>query len=131
MHAAGGVSGAADSKLAILGLDCEARSLSVRAVLDLPKAGTADVAVRADSRVFASAGWDSKVRVFGYPRGKPLAVLHYHRSGCACVAFRARDGLLVSAARDCTIALWAVFLPCGAGQHGAEGVPAGACSQAS
>jgi len=95
MHAAGGVSGAADSKLAILGLDCGARSLSVRAVLDLPKAGTADVAVRADSRVFASAGWDSKVRVFGYPRGKPLAVLHYHRAahvwplergtGCWCL----------------------------------------------
>lgn len=82
----------------------------MRHPVDLPQAGIADVAIRADGRLFASAGWDNKVRLYSYPRGKPLAVLRYHRAGCACVVFRAGDGLLASGARDSTIALWNVFL---------------------
>ena len=106
---AGGVSGAADSKLAVFRIDCAARTISVRAAVDLPQAGIADAAIRADGRICASAGWDNQVRVFSYPRGKPLAVLRYHRAGCACVAFRCQDGLLASGARDNTIAVWSVF----------------------
>ena len=106
---AGGVSGAADSKLTVFSIDCAARSISVRAVVDLPQAGIADAAIRADGRICATAGWDNQVRVFSYPHGKPLAVLHYHRAGCACVAFRAQDGLLASGARDNTIAVWSVY----------------------
>ena len=106
---AGGVSGAADSKLAMFSIDCAAGSMSVRAAVDLPQAGIADAAIRADGRICATAGWDNQVRVISYPRGKPLAVLRFHRAGCACVAFRAQDWMLSSGARDNTIAVWSVF----------------------
>lgn len=103
------MSGAADSKFTVFSIDCAAPNISLRAALDLPQAGIADAAIRADGRICASAGWDNQARVFSYPRGKPLAVLRYHRAGCACVAFRAQDGLLASGARDNTIAVWSVF----------------------
>lgn len=45
--------------------------------------------VRSDSRVFATAGWDSRIRVYSAKTMKELAVLKWHKGGCYATAFAA------------------------------------------
>lgn len=50
-------------------------------------AGQQGVVVRNDEKVFATAGWDSKVRVYSVKTMKELAVLKWHKEGCYALAF--------------------------------------------
>jgi len=50
-------------------------------------AGQQGLAVRSDGRIFATAGWDSKARVYSTKSMKELAVLKWHKEGCYAVAF--------------------------------------------
>jgi WD40 repeat protein len=50
-------------------------------------AGQQGLRIRNDGRIFATAGWDSKVRVYSAKGMKELAVLKWHKDGCYSVAF--------------------------------------------
>ncbi|KAJ4257558.1 Astra associated protein 1 Asa1 [Fusarium torreyae] len=49
--------------------------------------GQQSLGVRSDGKIFATAGWDSKVRVYSTKTMKELAVLKWHQVGCYAVAF--------------------------------------------
>lgn len=49
--------------------------------------GQQSLTVRSDSRIFATAGWDGRVRVYDAKKLKELAVLKWHGEGCYAVAF--------------------------------------------
>ncbi|KAK1831841.1 ASTRA-associated protein 1 [Podospora conica] len=57
------------------------------AVLNTRHAGQQALAVRSDGRVFATAGWDARVRVY-VPQGpmREVAVLKWHQAGCYALA---------------------------------------------
>lgn len=50
-------------------------------------AGQQGLNIRSDGRIFATAGWDSNVRVYSCKTLKELAVLQWHKIGCYAVAF--------------------------------------------
>lgn len=50
-------------------------------------AGQQSLGIRSDGRIFATAGWDSNVRVYSCKTLKELAVLQHHKVGCYAVAF--------------------------------------------
>ncbi|KAK3398434.1 WD40-repeat-containing domain protein [Sordaria brevicollis] len=50
-------------------------------------AGQQSIEIRSDGLVFATAGWDSKVRVYSTKTLKEVAVLKWHQVGCYAVAF--------------------------------------------
>ncbi|CZS89034.1 related to ASTRA-associated protein 1 [Rhynchosporium agropyri] len=50
-------------------------------------AGQQSLRIRNDGKVLATAGWDSRVRVYGVKAMKELAVLKWHKEGCYTVAF--------------------------------------------
>lgn len=50
-------------------------------------AGQQGIKIRSDGRIFATAGWDSNVRVYSCKTLKELAVLQWHKVGCYAVAF--------------------------------------------
>lgn len=50
-------------------------------------AGQQGLQIRADGRIFATAGWDSKARVYSCKTMKELAVLEWHKVGCYAIAF--------------------------------------------
>ena len=50
-------------------------------------AGQQSLAVRSDEKIFATAGWDGRVRVYSAKTMKELAVLRWHKEGCYAVAF--------------------------------------------
>ncbi|KAL2018490.1 hypothetical protein VTK56DRAFT_775 [Thermocarpiscus australiensis] len=50
-------------------------------------AGQQSLRIRSDGRIFATAGWDSKVRVYSTRTLKEVAVLKWHQVGCYATAF--------------------------------------------
>ncbi|MBE3047681.1 hypothetical protein IMZ48_35255 [Candidatus Bathyarchaeota archaeon] len=54
-------------------------------------AGQQSLRIRSDGAIFATGGWDSKVRVYSAKSLKEVAVLKWHQSGCCSVAFAAVD----------------------------------------
>lgn len=49
--------------------------------------GQQNLRIRSDGKIFATAGWDSKVRVYATKSLKELAVLKWHKEGCYSLAF--------------------------------------------
>jgi WD40 repeat protein len=60
-----------------------------RTVVQTKHAGQQGLSVRSDGRLFATAGWDARVRVYSTKTVKELAVLKWHTEGCYAVAFAA------------------------------------------
>lgn len=110
---AGGVGGAGNQGDAGRGSDsCSGGwGLGAPARLALPAGGIADVAVRGDGRIAATAGWDGKVRLFSCRRRVPLGILRYHTRQVSAVAFSPDCCLLASGGRDAMVALWSVYPP--------------------
>jgi len=50
-------------------------------------AGQQSLAVRSDGRIFATAGWDGRLRIYSTKTLKELAVLKWHKDGCYALAF--------------------------------------------
>ena len=56
-------------------------------IVNTKHAGQQSLRIRSDGRIFATAGWDSKVRVYSTKTLKELAVLKWHQVGCYATAF--------------------------------------------
>jgi WD40 repeat protein len=64
------------------GLAAEPKTLQTR------HAGQQSLVVRGDGKIFATAGWDGRVRVYAAKGGmRELAVLKWHKEGCYAAAF--------------------------------------------
>ncbi|EME78905.1 uncharacterized protein MYCFIDRAFT_43661 [Pseudocercospora fijiensis CIRAD86] len=50
-------------------------------------AGQQGLTVRNDGKIFATAGWDSRIRVYSVRTMKELAVLKWHKEGCYAISF--------------------------------------------
>ena len=50
-------------------------------------AGQQDLTVRDDGRIFATAGWDARIRVYSTKTLRELAVLKWHEDGCYSITF--------------------------------------------
>ncbi|KAL4734079.1 WD40-repeat-containing domain protein [Aspergillus similis] len=64
----------------------DARETPLKSV-NTKHAGQQGLRVRSDGKIFATAGWDSRVRVYSCKTMKELAVLKWHKEGCYAVAF--------------------------------------------
>lgn len=58
-------------------------------VVNTKHSGQQNLKVRSDGKIFATAGWDSKIRVYSTKTLKELAVLSWHKVGAYAVAFSA------------------------------------------
>lgn len=56
-------------------------------VVQTKHSGQQSLRIRSDGKIFATAGWDTKVRVYSVASLKELAVLKWHKEGCFAVAF--------------------------------------------
>lgn len=86
--------------------------ISIECKLELRNAGVGSVAIRhRDQRIFATGGWDKRVRIWDYRRPRPLAILKAHTGAVNCLAFSPTEGdnLLVSGSADTRIACWSIY----------------------
>ncbi|OJJ50846.1 hypothetical protein ASPZODRAFT_275215 [Penicilliopsis zonata CBS 506.65] len=58
--------------------------------------GQQGLRIRDDGRIFATAGWDARIRVYSCKTMKELAVLKWHKEGCYAVAFGEINGIVDS-----------------------------------
>lgn len=113
-----GLSGSADATLCCFAVDAAPAHVRVERALDLPVAGVSCVRLRPDGALYATAGWDHRVRLFGAKVGRALAALKFHSASVSVVAFPpatlqeyAQEGTLVSASKDGKIAIWQGLYP--------------------
>lgn len=80
---------------------------------ELVNAGISDITIRADKKILATAGWDHRIRIFGWKKMKPLAVLDYHTATVHCVCFsdhsNPRERLLAAGSKDQRISVWSIY----------------------
>ena len=57
------------------------------AVVHTKHSGQQSLRVRSDEKIFATAGWDTRVRIYSTKTMKEVAVLKWHKEGCYAVAF--------------------------------------------
>lgn len=85
----------------------------LRECVALVNPGVSQLSLRDDGKLLASAGWDHRVRVFGWKRLRPLAVLQYHTDMVLSVAFSDhqdhRQRLLAAGSKDQRISLWSIY----------------------
>lgn len=80
-------------------------------VLQTKHAGQQSLSVRGDGKIFATAGWDGRVRVYATKGLKELAVLKWHKEGCYATAFAdiihdrvdTADGSVASTGKELTV----------------------------
>jgi ASTRA-associated protein 1 len=56
-------------------------------LINTKHAGQQSLSIRSDNKIFATAGWDSRVRVYSAKTMKELAVLKWHKDGCSSTTF--------------------------------------------
>ncbi|KAJ9143099.1 WD domain-containing protein [Pleurostoma richardsiae] len=56
-------------------------------VVNTKHSGQQSLRIRSDARIFATGGWDSRVRVYSTKTLREVAVLKWHQLGCYAVAF--------------------------------------------
>ncbi|NXB77531.1 GNB1L protein, partial [Donacobius atricapilla] len=107
-----GISGSSEKVLSIWSLN-EQQNLQVYKTHELVNAGISDVTIRPDKKILATAGWDHRIRIFGWKKLKPLAVLDYHTATVHCVSFsdhsQPRERLLAAGSKDQRISVWSIY----------------------
>ncbi|XP_075424673.1 guanine nucleotide-binding protein subunit beta-like protein 1 [Ascaphus truei] len=107
-----GASGSSETVLSVWSLD-EQQNLKVYKTQALVNPGIAEVRLRQDKKILATAGWDHRIRIFGWKKMKSLAVLDYHSAAVHCLSFSdqitPRDRLLAAGSKDQRISLWSIY----------------------
>ncbi|KAG9487517.1 hypothetical protein GDO78_007397 [Eleutherodactylus coqui] len=107
-----GVSGSSENILNVWRLD-EQQYLKTYKEQEIVNPGIADVKIRQDRKILATAGWDYRVRIFGWKKVKPLAVLQYHSATVHSVSFSdhtiPEERLLAAGSKDQRISLWSIY----------------------
>ncbi|XP_053225465.1 guanine nucleotide-binding protein subunit beta-like protein 1 isoform X2 [Podarcis raffonei] len=89
------------------------QSLELRQTYELTNPGIAEVTLRQDKKILATAGWDHRIRLFGWKKMKPLAVLDYHTAAVHCVAFsdhsQPQERLMAAGSKDHRISVWSIY----------------------
>lgn len=77
------------------------------------KDGVGQLALRPDGRLFATAGWDYRIRLFSAkgPTFKPLAILRYHDASINALDFSPDSTLLAAGSKDYKISIWSLYPP--------------------
>ncbi|XP_062399070.1 guanine nucleotide-binding protein subunit beta-like protein 1 [Sardina pilchardus] len=107
-----GVSGSAENAIRSWTLDGQ-QNLQQQESVELLNPGISQLRIRGDGKILAVAGWDHRIRVFGWKRLKPLAVLKCHTDMMLSVAFSDHADptkrLMAAGSKDQRISVWSIY----------------------
>ncbi|KAJ0404987.1 hypothetical protein P43SY_004904 [Pythium insidiosum] len=110
-NGASAICGSSAEELSQVTIDLASPSMTSKPFFNCNHGGINAIRLRGDQRIFATAGWDHRVRVFHTRTLKPLAILKYHTDSVFAVDFTPDHNLLLSASKDHKIAVWSIYSP--------------------
>lgn len=115
-HSLRGICGTASEKVFVFAFEEVSHTLNCDTAFSITNPGLGCVSIRPDGKIYATGGWDHRIRLFSWKKHKPLAVLLYHRKSIECLAFSERSVstftkgyLLAAGSSDNSISLWDVY----------------------
>ncbi|EGC38380.1 hypothetical protein DICPUDRAFT_148995 [Dictyostelium purpureum] len=103
-----GISGSGDSNIIEFNINYETRKFDVTKTHKLNNPGISEIKIRNDEKIYATSGWDKRIRIFNFKKQTPLAILKYHSESVYSIDFSG-DNILASASKDSRIALWDIY----------------------
>ncbi|XP_035901794.1 guanine nucleotide-binding protein subunit beta-like protein 1 [Anopheles stephensi] len=110
-----GICGGSADKLFVFSIDRKTQQLLPKSEIGIKNAGVHRVRIRKDLKVFASAGWDGRLRIFSWKSLRPLAVLTEHKAELLDVAYSEAKvtmwnaPIMAAAGKDGQISLWDLY----------------------
>jgi WD40 repeat protein len=104
-----GICGGASPTIATFSLSLSLNQLNILQTITLPNPGIQQIEIRKDHKIFATAGWDHRIRVYSWKNCKPLSIIKYHEESVHTILFSQVDNLLISGSKDARIALWNLY----------------------
>lgn len=111
-----GICGNSSNRLQIFTIDRAVTAITLKCEISITNEGCNIVRLRPDRKVFASGGWDGRLRVFSWKSLRLLAVLNEHQGGKVTdvqfspSAVRFWDANIMAASgSDGTISLWNLY----------------------
>ncbi|XP_065055115.1 guanine nucleotide-binding protein subunit beta-like protein 1 isoform X2 [Rhopilema esculentum] len=101
--------GSVDNRLVQVALPATSgESLKEVRSADINSNGISCLKVRPDNKILAAGCWDGKIRLFGWKKLKPLAVLKYHVETVNCIMFTLHNDM-VCGSKDGKISVWHIY----------------------
>ncbi|XP_065369315.1 guanine nucleotide-binding protein subunit beta-like protein 1 [Calliphora vicina] len=111
-----GIIGGPSDKLTAISYQRQSMQLQRSTDISLKNSGINCVRIRSDQKVFASGGWDGRVRVFSWKSLRPLAVLTEHKTGAIMdIVYSSgpvamwKAPIMAVAGMDSQISLWNLY----------------------
>ncbi|XP_058826680.1 guanine nucleotide-binding protein subunit beta-like protein 1 [Topomyia yanbarensis] len=110
-----GICGGSSDKITVFSLDRKTLELCRKSEIAIKNAGVHRVRIRKDLKVFASAGWDGRVRIFSWKSLRPLAVLTEHKGELMDIVYSDekvsmwKAVIMAAAGSDGQISLWDLY----------------------
>ncbi|XP_039429285.1 guanine nucleotide-binding protein subunit beta-like protein 1 [Culex pipiens pallens] len=111
-----GVAGGSSDRITVFSLDRATGEIRRKSDIGIKNAGVHRVRIRKDLKVFSSAGWDGRIRIFSWKSLRPLAVLTEHRGGELLDLAYSEDKvsmwkapIMAAAGSDGQISLWDLY----------------------
>uniref|UniRef100_A0AAG5DIQ9 Guanine nucleotide-binding protein subunit beta-like protein 1 n=1 Tax=Anopheles atroparvus TaxID=41427 RepID=A0AAG5DIQ9_ANOAO len=110
-----GICGGSSNSLVVFSMDRKALQVMPKSKIAIKNAGLHRVRIRKDLKVFASAGWDGRVRIFSWKSLRPLAVLTEHKGELLDIAYSEERvtmwnaPVMAAAGSDGQISLWDLY----------------------
>ncbi|KAM9995640.1 hypothetical protein ACTFIY_001811 [Dictyostelium cf. discoideum] len=103
-----GISGSADTNIIEFNINYESKQFNITKTHKLNNGGISEIKIRNDEKIYATAGWDKRIRIFNFKKQTPLAILKYHTESVYSIDFNSNN-ILASGSKDCKIALWDIY----------------------
>lgn len=110
-----GIYGNASENIQVFSMSRNDLSLSLKCELLVKNAGINVLRIRQDKKVFMSAGWDGRLRVYSWKSLRPLAVLTEHKASLQDVCHSGKpvslwnSPIMAAGGLDCSITLWDIY----------------------
>ncbi|KAK5578999.1 hypothetical protein RB653_008675 [Dictyostelium firmibasis] len=103
-----GISGSGDTNIIEFNINYETKQFNITKTHKLNNGGISEIKIRNDEKIYATAGWDKRIRIFNFKKQIPLAILKYHTESVYSIDFNSNN-ILASGSKDCRIALWDIY----------------------
>ncbi|XP_053659015.1 guanine nucleotide-binding protein subunit beta-like protein 1 [Anopheles marshallii] len=110
-----GVCGGTTDQLSVFSIDPRSHQLIPKSAIGIKNAGVHRLRIRKDLKVFVSAGWDGRLRIFSWKSLRQLAVLTVHKGELLDVAYSEAKvtmwnaPVMAAAGKDGQISLWDLY----------------------